>query len=779
MSKRKATISQKQRANQKSANNQALETMLKPWKQFLPAPKSHTPTSLFSGFSLFQHAMEYSVDAMQRSVLFFDVLRQRTRDFEEQHKMKVPHVLHFDAELVLDASHFERPTNYLLARVKPPSEFIVDMQKRPFVIIDPRAGHGPGIGGFKADSEAGVAMRAGHPVYLVAFTPDPMPGQTIEDVMHSEARFLEKVIELHPDAEGKPCIIGNCQAGWAVPMLAAVYPDLCGPIISAGAPLSYWAGERGENPMRYSGGLLGGSWLTALTSDLGNGKFDGSWLVTNFEGLNPANTLWTKQYNVWANVDTEAARYLGFEKWWGGHINLNGDEIQWIVDELFVGNRLASAQTLTRDNVAIDFRNIRSPFICFCSKGDNITPPQQALGWITDLYESDKDILVHNQTIVYAIHENIGHLGIFVSGGIAKKEHSEFTSNIDLIDCLPPGIYEAVITDKAPDMEYAEYVQNDFHVVFEKRSIDDIRQIVKNKPEDDLKFATVQRLSDINLGLYKQFLQPWVKMFANEQAAHWLAKLQPSEMPYTLFTEQNPLVKQIESMAEMVRENRQSISKDNPFVVMQEHLSDQIIAFLENYRERRDEAVEVLFLNIFGSPALQALVGLGDPQKILNRRPGMNSDTRRLIETRIAELKANMEKGDLRTAIRRALVYIGMANKGVDERSFNFVRKLREEQLNALSLPEFKQAIREQFFMLTLDEEKAVAAIPAMLPKSEAERKQAVKLIEDILTVGGKPEGERAQRLQTIKKLFGVTTAASSTGRRRAKARTKKPAANK
>ena len=82
---------------------------------------------------------------------------------------------------------------------------------------------------------------------------------------------------------------------------------------------------------------------------------------------------------------------------------------------------------------------------CFCSKGDNITPPQQALGWILDLYDSVDDIRAYGQTIVYCVHENVGHLGIFVSGGVAKKEHDEFASNIDLIDVLPPGLYEAVL----------------------------------------------------------------------------------------------------------------------------------------------------------------------------------------------------------------------------------------------------------------------------------------------------------------------------------------------
>ena len=93
---------------------------------------------------------------------------------------------------------------------------------------------------------------------------------------------------MHPDAQGKPCVIANCQAGWAIMAMGAIHPDLMGPMIIAGSPLSYWAGVKGQNPMRYTGGLSGGTWLTALSSDLGNGRFDGSLLVSNFEKLNPA-----------------------------------------------------------------------------------------------------------------------------------------------------------------------------------------------------------------------------------------------------------------------------------------------------------------------------------------------------------------------------------------------------------------------------------------------------------------------------------------------------------
>src|SRR5581483_6146071 len=371
-------------------------------------------------------AWDYWVDTCQRGALFLDVLQKRGNRYQEHIAKTAPHVLKFSYSLVMDGRRLPRPVNYVLVRMIPPDDTEIDPRKRPFVVVDPRAGHGPGIGGFKADSEIGVVFRGGHPCYLIGFLPEPMPEQTIEDIAHAEAAFLEQVIALHPEAEGKPAVIGNCQAGWAVMLLAAMRPGLFGPIIVAGSPLSYWAGVHGHNPMRYTGGLLGGSWLTALMSDLGNGKFDGAWLVNNFENLNPANTYWTKHYNLYRKIDTEAPRYLEFEQWWGGHVLMNADEMQFIVDELFVGNRLASAQIVARDGTRIDLRNIRSPIVVFCSKADNITPPQQALGWILDLYESVDDIRAHGQTIIYAVHESIGHLGIFVSASVARKEHDEF-----------------------------------------------------------------------------------------------------------------------------------------------------------------------------------------------------------------------------------------------------------------------------------------------------------------------------------------------------------------
>jgi Protein of unknown function (DUF3141) len=706
---------------------------------------------------------EYMTDAMQRTILFWDVLRQRSDQYYAQKEKAVPNVLSFDAELVLDARTFKRPANYLLVRVKPPEGVVIDPKKRPFVVVDPRAGHGPGIGGFKADSELGMAMRAGHPSYFVGFTPDPMPGQTIEDIMHAEAVFLEKVIELHPDADGKPCVIGNCQAGWAVMMVAATRPELFGPVIIPGSPLSYWAGVEGENPMRYTGGLAGGSWMTALTSDLGNGKFDGANLVTNFENLNPANTLWTKNYDLWRKVDSEGSRFLEFEKWWGGHVNLNGEEMQWIVDQLFVGNKLATAEIVTSDGVRIDLRNIRSPIIVFCSKGDNITPPQQALGWIVDLYGKDDDIRACGQTIVYAIHESVGHLGIFVGGGIARKEHQEFASNIDLIDVLPPGLYEAVMTPKTADVANPELVTGDWIVRFEPRTLDDVRAIVRPDPENERRFAAVQRVSEINLGLYRTLFQPFVQASINDQTSGWLHKLNTSELPLELFSDRNPLMRQIAQLAEQIREHRQPVSPDNPFLQWQAMISDGIIAALDGYRDLRDSSMEKIFLSIYSSPLLQALVGLPSSDEAPRPRPGMEPERIAFIEQRIAELKARIAEGGAHEAAIRSLVYIGMEGPGVDERAFNELLLIRAGH-SAMTLAEFKQILREQFFSLLLDRDGALAAIPKMLPADPAVRTEMLDVIRRTVASVGTASGDRAERLAQIEKLFADAKGSGKAG---------------
>ncbi len=708
---------------------------------------------------------DYSVDFCQRGVLFWDTLRRRGNDHLEQAAKPLSHVLSYAFEVVMDGRELPRPVNYGLVRIVPPAGVEVDASRRPFVVVDPRAGHGPGIGGFKPDSEIGAVLRAGHPCYFIGFLTRPVVGQTIEDVGRAEFAFLQRVAERHPDAEGKPCVIANCQAGWAMAMLAAVATDAVGPLLVAGSPLSYWAGVRGENPMRYAGGLLGGTWVTALAGDLGNGLFDGAHLVTNFENLNPANTLWSKHYNLWAKIDSEAPRYLEFERWWGAHTLLGAQEMLFIADELFVGNKLVRGEIQTSDGLAIDLRNIRSPIVVFCSQGDNITPPPQALRWILDLYQDVDEIHAFGQTIVYVLHPSIGHLGIFVSSKVGRKEHDQLAHNMDLIDVLPPGLYEATLRKKTETDAGADLAHGDYIVTFERRTLDDIRALGDAGGADDRAFEAVARVSAIGQGLYNTFVAPAVRATITDAGAEVLRQLHPGRLQYTLFSDNNPWLRWTATAAEQVKQHRQPVAADNPFLALEHQVSDTIVTTLNAWRDWRDWSQEQLFFALYGSPLLQAMVGLKASQP--HERPlGARRDPARmaLVNQMLDDLKQRMAMGGPREAAARALVYILLPEGRVDERGFNTLRPLLDQLEEPLSLGMFKQLVREQYTMVLLDEGEALAALPKLLPTDLQARRRIFDGLMTVTTAAGTPSPLRKARLDALAVAFGLEDSPEGSG---------------
>ncbi len=737
-------------------------------REAVTAERSHPFGAWIAGWALVGAVADYWRDACERSTLFLDVLRERGNNYRERSKQAAPHVLDFAGELIMDGRTLPRPVNYGLVRIVPPEGMRIDERKRPFIIFDPRAGHGPGIGGMKHESEIGVALQAGHSCYFVGFLPAPMPGQTVGDVCAAEARFIEAVIARHPDAEGRPVLIGNCQAGWQIMITAAVAPDLPGPIMLAGSPLSYWAGVHGRNPMRYLGGLLGGTWLTALAGDLGHGIFDGANLVANFEALHPANTYWKKAYDLYSKVDSEASRFLEFEKWWGNPVLLNAEEMQTIADELFVGNKLTSGELTTPQGLRIDLRNIRSPIIVFCSKGDDITPPQQALHWITDLYEHENEIVANGQTIVYCLHQTIGHLGIFVSGKVASREHGEFARAMDLIDITPPGLYEAVIEGLDDSVTNLDLVRGDYLFQLQRRTLDDIRAIGGNSVEDDMRFATVARISDINLGLYRSTLTPFVRLLSTAQSAEQARRLHPNRIRFELFSDANPFMSEVARRAAAVRVDRHPASPDNPLTLMERAVSDAIVQNLELWTQLRDTLQETIFLTTYGSPWLQALAGLGAKTPMSGRR--IQRDLyREATAARLADERTRrIDKGGLLEAGVRAALYVSMAEGRIDERAYAALEQIAAEQpRRGVGLAGFKEVVRDQYMMLLRDEERVIAALPNLLPSDHAPRAKMLDIVRRLVTARGAlpPEGER--RFARIATMFdaGDTPRAAGDGR--------------
>jgi len=695
----------------------------------------------------------YAVDATQRALLFWATLWQRGNNFLENTSQGLKPVLHFDYEFVLDGREFERPVNYALLRITPPEGVTVDAKRRPYMIIDPRAGHGPGIGGFKDDSQVGVALRAGHPVYFVIFFRDPEPGQTMLDVCRAEQQFVKKVRALHPKAP-KPAIVGNCQGGWAAMMLAASDPDDTGPIVINGAPMSYWSGAwsegEGDNPMRYAGGLLGGTWLSSLAADLGHGKFDGANLVQNFENLNPANSLWDKYYHLFDKADTEPPRFLEFERWWGGYYLMNRDEIEWITRNLFVGNKLWSGDTKGVDGKSFDLREIKSPIVLFASMGDNITPPQQAFNWVADVYGSTEEIKSRGQVIVGLLHQDIGHLGIFVSGKVAKKEHAQIVSVLKTIELLPPGVYGMALTERKDAAGHVEY-----DVEFREHRLEEIiTRLNRLARVDEQPFEAVAALSDFNQRAYELFAQPLVQATSNEASAQMLRALHPLRMQNWAISSFNPWLAWLAPAADAARQHRQPVDDDQPLRKAEKFGAQLVSASLDHFRALRDAATEAQFFSVYAN-----LFALYNDEASAPARTTPMVESRELPETQAA--LASMHEGGYTEALARVAFLLTRSDEPLPLSRLEMRHELLADYADFLPdmpLHDWRRVRGTQEIIVRHEPEQAVATLPDLLGEPNARARLLTlldKLMADKRVIGRAPTAAQTAMVARIRTVLG------------------------
>ena len=243
---------------------------------------------------------------------------------------------------------------------------------------------------------------------------------------------------------------------------------------------------------------------------------------------------------------------------------------------------------------------------------------------------------------------------------VAAKEHSEFINYMDLIDGLPPGLYEIVITDKSKGEAGGELLEGDYNVRIEERDLVDLRALGGNSIEDEWEFEAVAHLSEINKGMYATFVQPWIKPLITPQVVAALVALQPLRLGYALCSDKNPLMRGVATLAENVCAERKAVSTDNPFLRVQEQFSNLATAWFQTWGDLRDQTAEAIFHAIYGSPWIQGLLGVTRDNARPRPKPGISPDHEAVLAAKIEEVRTTMtEGGPLEAASARFALHSG------------------------------------------------------------------------------------------------------------------------
>jgi hypothetical protein len=504
--------------------------------------------------------------------------------------------------------------------------------------------------------------------------------------------------------------------------------------------------------MRYKGGLCGGVWLTSLWCDLGKGHFDGANLVAGFEDLNPANTCWKKLYHLFSNIDTEENRFLDFEKWWGGFFKMNTEEIHFIVESLFIGNELEQGVLHLDKEKIINLKNFKDPIIVFASGGDNITPPPQALNWIKKVYSSVDEIKSHGQVIVYMVHQKVGHLGIFVSGKVARKEHRGIIGSVDMLEYLSPGLYEMIVEGNS-----SQPWLDDYDVHFEPRTMEDILDLDDGLKDEEAFFPanTVSRMND---DMYRIFLSPWVRAGISGTTAETIRQMHPLRVERYAFSDLNPIMQPVKIMAETVKPYRQPVSEENPFLAMETVFSEIVQTGLNYYRDMRDLTQEFWFKSLYCAPWMKWLFDL--PEQVGQKRTAARKIDKKTRLRRKAWAQMAAVEGGFIEAMVRIFIAVAGANRTLDKRQFTVAEKIfkANSRLSKPAADNYKVMITEQARVLELNEQLALEGLAQLLP-TKKDRIEAFTIAKQIANADeklDKHEQAMLDRISRILELDGV-----------------------
>jgi len=377
--------------------------------------------------------------------------------------------------------------------------------------------------------------------------------------------------------------------------------------------------------------------------------------------------------------------------------------------------------------------------------GDNITPPQQAFNWVADVYGSTEEIKANGQVIVGLLHESIGHLGIFVSGKVAKREHAQIVNAMDSIEALPPGLYGMRIADR-PDGGY--------DVTFVEHRLEDVmKRLNRFKREDEKAFTAAKAVSEFNQRAYEIFGRPVVQGLAHEEVARMARRMNPLRVQRWALSDLNPWLAALGPVAAAVRANRRPLPADSPSRRMERYFSEMLSASLDYYRGVRDAASEAAFFQLYGN-----ILANGAALPAPARPP-------ELREQEFARhALANLSKGTYVEAVARVAALLARHGEPIPLARLDLKRELirkYDELLPRAAPEEWRRARGEQEVIVQLEPERALETLPALLQAADRTRLRELLdcMIEEGARRGVKPTAEQDHMLGRIHRILSTQAA--------------------
>ena len=426
---------------------------------------------------------------------------------------------------------------------------------------------------------------------------------------------------------------------------------------------------------------------------------------------------------------------------------MNTEEIHFIVDSLFIGNELEQGLLRLDEEKIINLKNFKDPILVFASGGDNITPPPQELNWIKKVYGSVDEIKSHGQVIVYMVHEKVGHLGIFVSGKVARREHRGIIGSVDMLEYLSPGLYEMIVEGN-PSQPWLD----DYDVHFEPRTMEDILEL-DDGLKDEEAFLPVNTISRINDGMYRTFLSPWVRAGISDTTAETIRQMHPLRVERYMFSNLNPFMQPVKLWAEAVKSYRQPVSAGNPFLAMETVFSEAVQTGLNYYRVMRDLTQEFWFKSLYGTPWMKWL--FGPLEQAGQKRSAAQKIDRKTRHRRKAWAQMAAVEGGFVEAMVRIFIAVAGANRNLDKRQFAFAEKIikTNSRLSRPAADHYKVMIKEQARVLELDEKLALEGLAKLLP-TQKDRIEAFTIAKQIADANEKSDKREQVMLDRISRIL-------------------------